>query len=297
MAKNGSRGRAPHRKTALQKSEAKTPKTRQPGSLEVPVESMLEAICAIHMASYVDSPVKDRGGLMLIGPPGVLKTSLLDVVGDNYHNAISASNLNTTTLLKMQQEFHAGTMRTLILPDVQAIYAGDPRTAGRLEQALMQLAGEGNRGASWQDSRHQRFKSRCTIFGAITIKHYEKMAENWEASGFLRRFLWSAYSLADPDILMDAIEKWTRADIGSIRVPALPANHSIPDSLSDDERRQIRSWLKHQPGPHEIQFALLCRATSALRWHYANRRIKKNAIETMREFARTLSKDAALLRV
>lgn len=258
---------------------------------------MLEAICAIHMSSYVDSPVKDRGGLILVGPPGVLKTSFLDIVEDNYHNAISASNLNTTTLLKMQQQFHAGTMRSLILPDIQAIYAGDPRTSGRLEQALMQLAGEGNRGASWQDARHQRFKSRCTIFGAITIKHYEKMAPGWEDSGFLRRFLWSAYTLSEPDILMDAIQDWRRADIGSIRVPALPSGRSIPDTLTTDERRQIRNWLKHQPGPHEIQFTLLCRATSALRWHYANRRIKKNAIETMREFARTLSKDAALVRV
>ena len=297
MRKNVGHSQHTHGKKGLQNPENRVPQTRQKGSAEVPVGSLMEAICAIHMSSYVDSPVKDRGGLMLVGPPGVLKTSFLDVLEDNYHNAISASNLNTTTLLKMQQQFHSGTMRSLILPDVQAIYAGDPRTAARLEQALMQLAGEGNRGASWQDARHQRFKSRCTIFGAITNKHYEKMAASWEDSGFFRRFLWSAYTLADPDILMDAIEQWKRADIGTIRVPALPVNRSIPESLTDAERREIRTWLKHQPGPHEIQFSLLCRATSALRWHYDNRRIKRNAIETMREFSRTLTKDAALVRI
>jgi hypothetical protein len=84
---------------------------------------------------------------------------------------------------------------------------------------------------------------------------------------------------------------------GSIKIPALPANHNIPESLTAEERKQVRSWLKHQPGPHEIQFALLCRATSALRWHYQARKLRKDAVATMREFARTLSKDAALVRV
>jgi len=258
---------------------------------------LLEAICALHLASYVDGPVRDKGGLMIVGPPGVLKTTFLDVLDINYHNALSASNLNTTTLLKLQGQFYNGAMRSLILPDVQAIYAGDPRTAARLEQALMQLAGEGNRGASWQDARFQKFKSRCAVFGAMTQKHFESMSQRWEESGFLRRFLWSGVTLADPEVLMNAIEQWQRADIGGIKIPDSPASGNIPDLLTREERSQIRSWLKYQPAPHEVQFSLMCRATSALRWHYQQRRIKTSAIDTMREFAETLQHDAALVRM
>ncbi len=263
----------------------------------VSVASMLEVICAIHLASYVDSPVADRGGLMLVGPPGNLKTTLLDVLDDNFASAISCSNLNTQTLSRITPQFNTGTLRSLILPDLQACYAGDPRTAARLEQALMQLAGEGNRGPSWQDARFLKFKSRCTVFGAMTNRFYEKYANYWEDSGFQRRFLWSSYTLENPNILLDALEEGERADVGEIKIPATPASGKISNSTTPEERREIRAWLKYQPGPHEIQFALLCRATSALRWHYSNRKLKRDPMVVMREFASTLHKEAALLKV
>ena len=289
--KSRTRGALAHTNGALTPEVRHSNRSQWTG--EVRAEALLEAICALHLASYVDGPVKDKGGLMLVGPPGVLKTTFLDVLDNNYHNVMSASNLNTTTLLKLQGQFFNGTMRSIILPDVQAMYAGDPRTAARLEQAIMQLAGEGNRGASWQDARFQKFKSRCAIFGAMTQRHHEQWSNRWEESGFLRRFLWSSISLANPDVLMDAIEQWHRADLGGIRVPDVPGNSMIEDSLTRDERRRIRGWLKYQPGPHEVQLSLMCRATSALRWHYRKHRIKTDAMSTMREFAETLQRDAA----
>jgi hypothetical protein len=197
----------------------------------------------------------------------------------------------------MQTQFFNGAMRSLVLPDLQAMYAGDPRTAQRLEQALMQLAGEGHRGASWQDVRFQKFRSRCTIFGAMTQQLHEKHSANWETSGFLRRFLWVSYTLKDPDVLMNALEQWKRAEIGAITIPTLPANNTIPDSMTVTERREIRTWLKHQPDPHEIQFSLLCRATSALAWHYKAHRIPRSPLKTMRAFAETLQKEAALVHL
>jgi hypothetical protein len=260
---------------------------------ELRAEILLEAICALHLATYVDGPTKDKGGLILVGPPGMLKTTFLDTLDLNYHNTHCASNLNTTTLLKLQGQFSNGSIRSLILPDVQAMYAGDPRTAARLEQALMQLAGEGNRGASWQDARFQKFKSRCAVFGAMTQRHYEQMSGRWEESGFLRRFLWAGIMLKDPEVLMDAIEEWQRAELGTIRIPECPANGSIPDTLTQAERAAIRSWLKYQPQPHEVQYSLMCRATSALRWHYKRQNIKADPMHTMREFAETLQRDAA----
>jgi hypothetical protein len=262
----------------------------------IKAEHFIEAICACHLASYVRGPVKDRGGLMLVGPPGALKTTFLDAL-ENYHNTVTASNLNTQTLTKMHQDMSNGAIRSLIIPDMHAIYAGDPRTAQRLEAMLMQLAGEGTRGPSWQDSRYQKFVARCTVFGAMTNKHFERKTQDWEESGFLRRFLWVSYALDDPDVLMRALEQWKRADIGAIAIPTLPADKSIEDSLTVDERRVIRTWLKYQPAPHEIQYSLLCRATSALRWCYKTYRIKKEAMHTMHCFAEALQKDASHVKL
>ncbi len=267
-----------------------------PWTGRVKVGTMMEAICAIHLSSYVDSPYRDRGGLMIVGPPGVLKTTLLDVLDDNFHNALSISNAYMGTMKKLQPAFYNGQVRSLCFPDIQSIYAGDPRTSSRIEQMMMQLSGEATRTIGGdEDSRHAKFKGFCTMFGAMTDFFYTGHVGRWDTTGFLRRFLWSTYTLRDPDILMRAIEQWTRAELGYRVVPQIPMGGRIPDSLTQAERKEIWSWLRHQPLPHEIQLQVLCKAVSALKWHYEQVGLKRSAMATMHEFAETLQKDAALL--
>jgi len=267
-----------------------------PWTGRVKVGTMMEAICAIHLSSYVDSPYRDRGGLMIVGPPGVLKTTLLDVLDDNFHNALSISNAYMGTMKKLQPAFYNGQVRSLCFPDIQSIYAGDPRTSSRIEQMMMQLSGEATRTIGGdEDSRHAKFKGFCTMFGAMTDFFYTGHVGRWDTTGFLRRFLWSTYTLRDPDILMRAIEQWTRAELGYRVVPQIPMGGRIPDTLTQSERKEIWSWLRHQPLPHEIQLQVLCKAVSALKWHYLQVGLKRSAMSTMHEFAETLQKDAALL--
>ncbi len=264
----------------------------------VSVNSMIEGLCAVHLASYVMSPSHDRGGVMLVGPPGVLKTSMLDVLDQNYQNALSVSNAFMQTMSKLQSAFYNGSIRSLCFPDLQSVYAGDPRTAGRIEQMMMQLAGEATRTIGGdQDSRYAKFKGYCTIFACMTDTFHQSRANKWEQSGFLRRFVWSTYTLEDPDILIRALIEWTRADLGSFRIPEIPTSNYIKDSLNSEERKEIFSWLRYQPGPHEIQLQVLCRSVAALRWHYEKIGSRKNAMTTMREFSETLQKDAALLTI
>lgn len=262
----------------------------------VSVAALTEGICAFHLSCYVGSPYKDRGGLMLTGPPGVMKTTFLDVLDDNYHNALSISNAYMGTLKKLQASFYNGQVRSLCFPDLQSIYAGDPRTANRIEQMMMQLSGEATRTIGGDsDSRFAKFKGYCTIFAAMTDTFFTDHSEKWENAGFLRRFVWATYTFQDSDILMRAITEWKRADLGQIVYPKLPTSGFIPDSLNPTERKEIHNWLRHQPPPHEIQFQVLCKATAALRWHYKENGIKKDAMDTMREFSNLLGKDAALL--
>ena len=43
---------------------------------EVSVSCMIECLAAAHLSNYVDSPFHERGGIMLVGPPGSLRTTL-----------------------------------------------------------------------------------------------------------------------------------------------------------------------------------------------------------------------------
>lgn len=262
------------------------------------IESLIEGVCALHIASYVQSPYRDRGGLMLTGPAGVLKTTILDVLDNNYHNALSISNSHMSTMRKLQPAFYNGQVRSLCFPDLQSIYAGDPRTASRIEQMMMQLSGEATRTIGGdEDSRYAKFKGYCTMFAAMTPNFYTSHINKWDEQGFSRRFLWGTYTFLDPEILMRAIAQWTRANIGDVLIPQCPINGLIPDSLNQNDREEIQSWLRHQPQPHEIQFQVMCKATSALAWHYKRSKIKKHAMTTMREFAEILQHDAALLQL
>lgn len=264
----------------------------------VEVECLVEAICGIHLASYVRSPYKDRGGLMLTGPAGVLKTTMLDVLDNNYHNALSISNSYMGTMRKLQPAFYNGQVRSLCFPDLQSIYAGDPRTANRIEQMMMQLSGEATRTIGGdEDSRYAKFKGYCTMFAAMTPSFYTAHINKWEDCGFSRRFLWATYTFYDPDVLMRAIAQWVRAELGDVIIPSCPVDGVIEDTLTQDNREEIMSWLRHQPQPHEIQFQVLCKATSALAWHYQQRKINKSAMDTMRQFAELLQHDAALLKL
>jgi hypothetical protein len=202
-----------------------------------------------------------------------------------------------STMKKLQPAFYNGQVRSLCFPDLQSIYAGDPRTASRIEQMMMQLSGEATRTIGGdEDSRYAKFKGYCTIFAAMTTSFYTQHVNKWEDSGFSRRFLWATYTFFDPDILMRAIAQWTRASLGPVEVPALPFK-MIPDVLNKSNREEIQTWLRHQPQPHEIQFQVLCKAASALAWHYKANRINKDHMATMREFAELLQHDAALLQL
>lgn len=264
----------------------------------VEAQDFVEGVLAIHLSSYVESPFKDRGGLMLVAPPGQLKTRFLDILDENFESVRSISNSYMQTMIRMQPAFYSGYIRSLCFPDLQSIYAGDPRTASRIENMMMQLAAEATRTiGGQQDSRFAKFKSRCTIFAAMQETFRAQHETKWDDSGFHRRFLWATYTLKDPDVLTRAIHHWTLADIGNFRIPKVPGNLIIKNVLAQSHLEEITAWVRHQPEPHEIQRQILCKAVSALHWHYKTSNIKKNALFTMKQFAECLQEDAALIQL
>ena len=158
----------------------------------------------------------------------------------------------------------------------------------------MSLTGESRRVVNYdEDSRFQKFQSRCMIFGAMTEKFYRRNAKRWDETGFHRRFIWSVFTLQDANLLMDAVERWMLADIGDIRIPKEPTNGLIKNCLDNQDRARIRTWLHARDRPHEIRYQILCKAACALKDHYDRRKIDKDALETMHSFAETIQINAA----
>ena len=155
----------------------------------VPVEALLDVLCAVHLTSYVESPFKDRGGLMIVGAPGILKSTVLDIVDANYADAIALSDVNAQALNRLKSRIAQGDIRTLVLPEYSKLYERNPATASNVEGTLRALVSEGFSSASFEDATLQRQRARATVVAAMTPEFREDQAERWQRSGFARRFL------------------------------------------------------------------------------------------------------------
>jgi len=270
-------------------------KKRRPG--EVSFEDFIECLCAVHLSSYVEGPFRERSGLMVVGPPSVLKSTLLAVVSDNYPNALELSDVNVPGLVDLRDQLASGVIRTLVLSDLGKIYERHPSTALNLEGHLRALSGEGFAAASFQDSRINRLKARCSLLAGMVPDVQEQNFKRWEKTGFNRRYLWALIMLDDPEMLMRAVEEWRLLDFGMRGLPSLPVTKTIPNLTTPRQRRELGKFLKWQPGGgmHATQLALLSRMLGVLLWHYKRARIRKDAFEVVAAFARTLQEGGAAL--
>jgi len=251
--------------------------------------SLVEVICAIHLGSYVEGFNQHRGGLMLVGPPGVMKSSFLDFL-EPYPDAVILSDLNNEALMEMKGAMVTNAIRTLVIPEFQKLYERDPRTAANVEGSIRALTEEGFRGASFESSQVARFKARACVIGAMTDDTQLQHWQSWK-NGFSRRFLWSLIKLHDPDLLMRAVDQWKRHGL-DVLCPKSPAPHNIEMSLSVKERVGMRGFVKYQPKPANFSYELLCRVACVLRWHYKQTHQKdKDALKTVREFSLSLGKE------
>lgn len=264
---------------------------------KVPISDFMDMLCAIHFSSYVPSPIQDAGGIAVVGPSGTLKSTVITSVSNLYPaKCICDSNWYFGKLVKMGGSFYNRSIRSIIVPELSSIYAGDPRTSGRIENMFQQMAGEGSFSTNEADSRFCRYEMRATIFFALTPEFCSKMNKKWE-EGFHRRFLWAFIAMENDEILLDYLIKWKRAEIEISRPIMEPATGVIPDLLTEKEKRKVSDLLINQKvfGPNHTRFVTYTKAISVLRWHYKRMGIKRDAMETAEVFSGCLSQKAALL--
>lgn len=255
------------------------------------LSDLIEVICAAHLSHLVAGPSLDRGGIMLIGPPGVMKSTFLNVLDRNYDDAITMSDVNAQSLTSLRDAISTNQIRTLVLPEFGKIYERQAVTAANVEGVFRAMVGEGFSAAGWQDQRVNRVVARAMIMGALTPATQDQRFAGWENSGFNRRFLWCLLGLENPHAVDEAMVAWQTINLNVARIPRPPLNGNIPNLTTADERRILRSWVKYQPGGnHAMQLQLLSKIVSVLRWWYSTNDIDVEAMEVVGRFAVSLGR-------
>lgn len=259
---------------------------------------LVEIICAVHLAPFVEGQLDQRGGLMLVAPPGALKSTLVEIA-NRYPDALLLTDLNVQTLVDMRDGLTGDNIRTLVFSEFAKIYERNPQTSSNIEGSLRALASEGFHGASFQDQRINRRKAYATIIAAMPPSLVDKRFKGWEESGFNRRFLWATYGIKGGHILDDAAAELKKLDFGIkdvLRPP--PVSMVIPYTLTAPEREQVKLYVKHQPGSsHTQQIQLMSRIWSVLKWWHREHGTPKGADETVQAFAKSLSREGSLLTI
>lgn len=259
---------------------------------------LVEVLCAAHLGNMVESPFKERGGIMVVGPPGVLKTTFVSVLDSQYQDVVMMSDCNVKSLVRFRDPISQGKINTLVLPELAKIYERLDATAKNVEGTLRSLTAEGFTAASFEDSRINRLTARAMVIGALPPSLLESHFNEWEESGFNRRFLWVLIRLADPLALERAAINWQRIEFRQSFVPRHPLGETIPNLTTQRERMRLSAMIKYQPGgDHAMQLQLMVRILAVLRWWYTEAGFKRNAMETMERFAPALGKTGVALEL
>lgn len=253
--------------------------------------TLVETTAAVHFTPKVSGEVSsERGGLMLVAPPGQLKTTALEYL-DNFPKTKLISNITVKALNALRQDFLSEEIMTMAYPDYDMIYKRQGSTASQIEGTLMSLMGEGFRNPAFSDQRVNVLKARCTIVGGLTIKCYEDRISEWIDSGFARRFLWSRYTVSNPDKLEESIAKWKRHELNGEFTMKIP-NGPIPYNLTEKQAKKVLWQLRFQHD-RKLPFILAQKIIAVLCW--------KNGAEDgwkiWDDFSPSLGKDGARVTI
>lgn len=256
-------------------------------------QSLLEFLDAAHLSSFVESDFGSRGGIMLVGPPNTLKSTMVEAAYNPYPNALVLSDLNVQQLARLRDDLSGGRYPTIAFTAFEKLYARHAATSSNLEGYLLALVEEGFTRVAFEDSRMAAIKAKALVVGATTISFYSRKYQDWHDSGFLRRFLWLVYRVDDPRKLENAIHKWELLPIDSIQRKAAPTG-SIKYNLSVAESTSLLTMAKEQPD-RSTGFILLKKIAIVLKWKYTGTKTPERWIEILRDIAPALSSSGSTI--
>jgi hypothetical protein len=203
---------------------------------------------------------------MLVGPAGVLKSSIIKSALKPYPQALVLTDLNINTLSKMKDDLVSGRYHTLAFEEMQKLYERNPSTAKNIEGAIKAFVDQGFLHPAFADQRMVGLEARMMVIGAMTYSFYSLNYSGWRESGFARRFIWMFYRTSSYDIIGDAIEQ--NKDILLDGIPRLwPQDRMIPYDITAAEAKWLRNALRDQVDDMTSQI-LLQKIYCVLKWKY-----------------------------
>ncbi len=255
------------------------------------VRSLMEVLDAAYLSKFVQSPFSTRGGILLIGPPETLRTTIVENVYADYPDAFVLSDINVKQLLEMREDMSAGKITTLAFAEFSKLYARNPAVAKNIEGHISALIEEGMSLASFQDKRMSSSKAKVLVIAALTEKFYGQRFTEWMDSGFGRRFLHCQLRLDNPWALADAQEKRMLIEFGEIR-RKVPGNRTIKWNVDALEMHALRKTLKYQfQKGISTPFHLAANIYCVLKWKHD----AKEARRIWFDFAECIGKGSANL--
>lgn len=254
------------------------------------IRTLIEVVTAAHLAKHVEGEFRQFGGIMLVAPPGNLKTTVVESL-ETFSGAHVCSDVNVTSLMNLRPMIVRKMITTLAFTEFEKIYQRQDSTAKNVEATLKAMIEEGFSQASFEDQILRKGKARCLLIAAITDDLYEQKFAKWRREGFARRFLWSHFQLEDPNVVLEAIHRWKRLDLNTdSRTLSLPKyGYKIPYQLSDSESRELERMLP-QTDEHSTPLVLLKKIACVLHWRYP--RMAGNAPDfawmILRDFAESI---------
>lgn len=218
---------------------------------------MLHILHAAHHTWLVESPWEERGGLLIIAPPGQLKTTCIYTL-DCYNDVLCVSDLNVRSLKSIRDNVLSGRYKTLAFGEMEKLYARNPATAANIEAHLKQFVEEGLRHFSFEDSSTAIMPSRCLVIAGITPSALAKVYTSWRESGMLRRFIRLQYTMQNENALLDAVHKWIKV---GVEIPTTwNGRIQIRYNLDDKESRFVMGLIKEQPDvtPTQVLKKIAC---------------------------------------
>ena len=129
--------------------------------------TVLHAACLTHR---VESNFKSRGGLLLVAPPGQMKTSMLSTLTDQ-HGVMGYSDMTTRTLVEARDYIASKKVHTLLLYDFQKIYERKSDTAANIVGSLRALVEEGFSSAAWEEQLTLYRLKRVLSLWLLALRH------------------------------------------------------------------------------------------------------------------------------
>ncbi len=122
---------------------------------------------------------------------------------------------------------------------------------------------------------------------------YRDHMEDWDSSGFSRRFIFSLYSLSNPEVIVNAIMNNAPVAIGGISQVNVPFNLSIPIKGKPGDDVELRKLLQRGQRGEEIPLILLRKTLAVLRWKAREKKEKDFALDVVREFGKSMKDQGA----